>query len=41
VQKPLKEKVAALAREHGIRDRRRIKLDGQELAEPEQLLLAV
>jgi DNA repair photolyase len=41
LQKPLKDKVAALAREHRIRDRRRIKLDGDELAEPEQLLLAV
>jgi DNA repair photolyase len=41
LQKPLKNKVAALAREHEIRDRRRIKLDGDELAEPEQLLLAV
>jgi len=40
-QKPLKQVVAELAREHGIRDRRRNPLDGQELAEPEQLLLAV
>jgi DNA repair photolyase len=41
LQKPLKQAVADLAREHGIRDRRKVKLDGGELAEPEQLLLAI
>jgi DNA repair photolyase len=39
--KPLKQTVAALAKEHQIRDRRRVKLDGMEHADPEQLLLAV
>jgi DNA repair photolyase len=37
--KPLREQVAALAKEHGIRDRRHIKLDGTQ--HDEQLSLAV
>jgi DNA repair photolyase len=39
--KPVKERVAELAREHGIADRRRVKLKPEEAAEPEQLALAV
>jgi DNA repair photolyase len=39
--KPVKERVAELAREHGIRDRRRVKLRPEPLAEPEQLAFGV
>jgi DNA repair photolyase len=39
--KPVKERVAELAREHGIADRRRVKLQPEEVAEPEQLAFAV
>jgi DNA repair photolyase len=38
---PVKERVAELAREHGIRDRRRVKLRPEAVAEPEQLAFVV
>ena len=37
--KPVREQVRALAREHGIRDRRRVRLEPPD--DPEQLSLAV
>ena len=37
--KPIRAKIAALAKEHGVRDRRRIRLDGTQ--HDEQLALAV
>jgi DNA repair photolyase len=39
--KPVREAVAALAKEHGIRDRRRIRLEPEPPVEAEQLALAV
>jgi DNA repair photolyase len=39
--KPVRETVAALAKEHGIRDRRRIRLEPEPPVEAEQLALAV
>jgi DNA repair photolyase len=39
--KPLRQAVAELAREHGIRDRRRVRLEPEPPVEAEQLALAV
>jgi DNA repair photolyase len=39
--KPLRERVATLAKQHGVRDRRRLRLDPEPPIEAEQLALAV
>jgi hypothetical protein len=39
--KPLRERVGALAREHGVRDRRRVRLEPEPPVVAEQLSLAV
>jgi hypothetical protein len=39
--KPLKEQIGALAKEHGVRDRRRLRLEPEPPVIAEQLALAV